>query len=51
MRKLITIINDIEQSKTYRNNDTQNIWAKTLRDDEPTAVLKPAEKVNPFNLD
>lgn len=50
-RKMINYVNDIESARTYRNNETQNIWAKSLRAEEGTAVLKPASTVHRFTLD
>lgn len=50
-RKMINYINDIEGARIYRNSETQNIWAKTLRDEESAAVPKAKEKVHGFNLE
>jgi hypothetical protein len=50
-RKMINYVNDIEHARTYRNNETQNIWAKTLRREESAVLLKPKESVTIFSLD
>jgi len=48
---MINYVNDIETSRSYRNTETQNMWAKTLRDEKSTLLLKPKELVHGFNLD
>ena len=50
-RRMIAYVNDIESARTYRNNETQNIWAKTLRGEEGTLLLKPKEAAHGYNLD
>jgi hypothetical protein len=42
-RKMINYVNDIETARSYRNTETQNIWAKTLRDETSALLLKPKE--------
>lgn len=41
---MINYVNDIVNSKTYRNTENQNIWAKTLRDEESIVVVKPKQE-------
>jgi hypothetical protein len=50
-RKVINYVNEIDTARSYRNNETQNIWAKTLRDEKSALLLKPKELAHGFNLD